>query len=46
MEYLAKRLGEGIIVAIDESQRLTNVNGAMSLIQKHWDEIGENYFVL
>jgi len=38
MEYLLKRVGEGIIVAIDEFQRLTNVNGAMSLIQRYWDE--------
>ena len=38
MEYLAKRCGEGFIVAIDEFQRLINVDGAMSMIQKYWDE--------
>ncbi len=38
MEYLVKRCGDGIIVAIDEFQRLTNIDGAMSLLQKYWDE--------
>jgi len=38
MEYLAKKGDEGVIVAIDEFQRLANVDGAMSMIQKYWDE--------
>ena len=38
MEYLVKRSGDGTIVAIDEFQRLTNIDGAMSLLQKYWDE--------
>jgi len=38
MEYLAKKCGEGVIVAVDEFQRLANVDGAMSMIQKYWDE--------
>jgi len=35
MEYLIKKCGEGFIVAIDEFQRLVNVDGAMSMIQKY-----------
>lgn len=38
MEYLAKKCGNGVIVAVDEFQRLTNVDGAMSMLQKYWDE--------
>src|SRR3990172_5327334 len=38
MEYLVKKSGDGTIVAIDEFQRLTNIDGAMSLFQKYWDE--------
>ena len=38
MEYLVKRSGDGTIVAIDEFQRLTNIDGALSLLQKYWDE--------
>jgi hypothetical protein len=37
-EYLAKKSGEGTIIAIDEFQRLANGDGAISLLQKHWDE--------
>ncbi|MGQ9719429.1 MAG: ATP-binding protein [Nitrososphaerales archaeon] len=38
MEYLVKICGDGIILAIDEFQRLTNIDGAMSLLQRYWDE--------
>jgi AAA+ ATPase superfamily predicted ATPase len=38
MEYIVKKGEDGVIVAIDEFQRLTNVDGAMSLLQKFWDE--------
>lgn len=38
MEYLVKKSADGTIIAIDEFQRLTNVDGAMSLLQKFWDE--------
>jgi len=38
MEYLAKKRSDGAIVTIDEFQRLTNVGGAMSMLQKYWDE--------
>jgi uncharacterized protein len=38
MEYIVKKSGNGAVVAIDEFQRLINIDGAMSLIQKYWDE--------
>jgi AAA+ ATPase superfamily predicted ATPase len=38
MEYIAKKSSEGAVIAIDEFQRLTNIDGAMSQIQKFWDE--------
>jgi len=38
MDYLVKMCGNGVIVAVDEFQRLTNVDGAMSVLQKYWDE--------
>ncbi len=38
LEYLSKKCGEGTIVAIDEFQRLSNLDGAISLLQKCWDE--------
>ncbi len=38
MEYLAKKASEGTVIAIDEFQRLTNINGAISHLQKFWDE--------
>lgn len=38
MEYFAKKCGANGIVAVDEFQRLTNINGAISLLQKYWDE--------
>jgi hypothetical protein len=38
MEYLAKKSAEGTIIAVDEFQRLTNIDGAVSLLQKFWDE--------
>jgi len=38
MEYLAKKCQANGVVAIDEFQRLTNVDGAISLLQKYWDE--------
>lgn len=49
MEYLAKKSADGTIVAIDEFQRLTNIDGAMSLLQKFWDEklsIAKSYLIL
>ncbi len=38
MEYLAGKLEDGVIVAIDEFQRLTRVDGAISMLQRYWDE--------
>lgn len=38
MEYLTKKSAEGTIIAIDEFQRLTNIDGALSTLQKFWDE--------
>jgi uncharacterized protein len=38
MEYLAKKSEDGMIIAIDEFQRLMNIDGAVSLLQKFWDE--------
>jgi AAA+ ATPase superfamily predicted ATPase len=38
LEYISKKLHEGKIVTIDEFQRLTEIDGALSLIQKFWDE--------
>ena len=36
--YIAKKCGNGVVVAIDEFQRLANVDGGMSMLQKYWDE--------
>jgi len=38
IEYLTKKCEGGIVVAVDEFQRLTNVDGALSMLQKYWDE--------
>jgi len=38
MEYLAKKCVEGVVVAVDEFQRLVNIDGAISILQKYWDE--------
>lgn len=38
LEYLAKRLEEKTVIVIDEFQRLSEVEGAISYIQKFWDE--------
>ena len=38
LEYISKKLHEGKIVTIDEFHRLTEIDGALSLIQKFWDE--------
>jgi len=38
LEYLASKLEQGFVVAIDEFQRLVEVEGALSLLQKFWDE--------
>jgi AAA+ ATPase superfamily predicted ATPase len=38
MEYLVKKCGGGGVIVFDEFQRLVNVNGAMSMLQKYWDE--------
>ncbi|MBO3769593.1 MAG: ATP-binding protein [Thermoproteota archaeon] len=38
LEYLSKKAEEKIVIVIDEFQRLAEVEGAISLIQKFWDE--------
>jgi len=38
MEYFAKKCGTNGVVAVDEFQRLANVSGAISMLQKYWDE--------
>lgn len=38
MEYLTRKCSEGFMVSIDEFQRLVNVDGAMSIIQRYWDD--------
>jgi len=38
LEYLSRKFEEGAIVVIDEFQRLSEVEGAISLIQRFWDE--------
>jgi hypothetical protein len=38
LEYLTKKCRTNGIVAVDEFQRLTNVDGAISMLQKYWDE--------
>ncbi|MEM2902728.1 MAG: ATP-binding protein [Candidatus Bathyarchaeia archaeon] len=38
MEYLSKKCEADGVVAVDEFQRLTNVSGAISMLQKYWDE--------
>lgn len=38
MEYLTKKSKQDTIITIDEFQRLANRNGAISTIQRHWDE--------
>ncbi|MGQ9460914.1 MAG: ATP-binding protein [Candidatus Bathyarchaeaceae archaeon] len=38
MEYLVKKCGANGVVAFDEFQRLTNIGGAISMLQKYWDE--------
>jgi len=38
LEYLSKKLAEREVVVIDEFQRLVDYEGALSLIQKYWDE--------
>lgn len=38
MEYLLKKTADGTVVAIDEFQRLTNIDGALSILQRYWDE--------
>ena len=38
MEYFTKKCGANGVVAFDEFQRLTNVGGAISMLQKYWDE--------
>jgi len=37
MEYLAEKCANDVI-AIDEFQRLTNINGAILILQRYWDE--------
>ncbi|MBS7648766.1 MAG: ATP-binding protein [Candidatus Bathyarchaeia archaeon] len=38
LEYLAEKCKSNNIIAVDEFQRLTNINGAISMLQKYWDE--------
>ncbi|HKZ93393.1 MAG TPA: ATP-binding protein [Candidatus Bathyarchaeia archaeon] len=38
LDYVAKKSEQNVIVAIDEFQRLANRNGAISLLQKYWDQ--------
>ncbi len=38
LEYLSSRLEEKTVVVIDEFQRLSEIEGAISLIQRFWDE--------
>jgi len=38
LEYLASRMEQGFVVVIDEFQRLAEVEGALTLLQKFWDE--------
>lgn len=38
MEYLAKKCSFNGVIAVDEFQRLTNIDGAISILQKYWDE--------
>ncbi|MBS7654603.1 ATP-binding protein [Candidatus Bathyarchaeota archaeon] len=38
LEYLAEKFESNDVIAVDEFQRLTNVNGAISMLQKYWDE--------
>jgi len=38
LDYVAKKAEQNVIIAIDEFQRLANRNGAISLLQKYWDQ--------
>lgn len=38
LNYLERKSQDKFIVVIDEFQRLTNINGAVSLLQRQWDE--------
>ncbi len=38
IEYLSKKFEERTVVIIDEFQRLSELEGAISLVQKFWDE--------
>ncbi|MGB9730374.1 MAG: ATP-binding protein, partial [Thermoprotei archaeon] len=38
LEYISKKLSEGKVIIIDEFQRMVEIDGALSLIQKFWDE--------
>lgn len=38
LEYLAAKMEQGYVVVIDEFQRLAEVEGALSLLQRYWDE--------
>lgn len=38
MEYLSEKCRFLDVIAFDEFQRLTNIDGAMSVVQKYWDE--------
>jgi len=38
LEYIAVKLERGVTVVVDEFQRLAEVEGAISLLQRYWDE--------
>jgi len=38
LEYLASKMEQGYIIVLDEFQRLVEVEGALSLLQRYWDE--------
>jgi len=38
LSYIERKCQEGAVIAIDEFQRLSNIDGAISLIQRRWDE--------
>jgi AAA+ ATPase superfamily predicted ATPase len=38
LEYVAARMEQGYVVVVDEFQRLAEVEGALSLLQRYWDE--------
>ncbi|MEM3267153.1 MAG: ATP-binding protein [Conexivisphaerales archaeon] len=37
-EYMSEKLASGMIIVLDEFQRLNSIDGAISLLQKYWDD--------